>query len=382
MSKYTNLKSLNVLYVEDEKDVREEVQDMLLLKVGNLHVAKNGQEGLEFFQNNTFDIIITDIKMPIMDGLEMISHIRKKDQNIPIVVTTAFNETSFLKKAIDLHVDKYITKPIDILQLFSVLNRAAIVVVQKKEIEEKDILLKNKEKIMAMGELIENLGHQWRQPLSIISTLATGMKLEKKLDLLDDEKIIEYCDNIDNTSQKLSSTIDSFKEYFSSKDNATQLNIKDIVTECYDILNSSLQSENINFITNSDEIEIVAIKSNIIQIIMTLINNTKDIFDQKEQTSKYIYLNAYKNENNLILTIKDNAGGIQKEILPKIFEPYFTTKHQSQGTGLGLYMLHTIVTKSMSGKITVKNIKENFNNILYEGAEFTVTIPIGDLDRC
>lgn len=181
MTKYSKLKTINLLYVEDEEDVREEVEDMLGLKVDNLIVAKNGLDGLEAYKNNDIDIIITDIKMPVMDGLEMISNIREENEAIPIIVTSAFNDSTFLQKAIDLHVDKYITKPIDITQLFEVLNRASLVIYQKKELEEKDNMLKNKEKVIAMSELIENIAHHWRQPLSVISTSASGILLEKSM---------------------------------------------------------------------------------------------------------------------------------------------------------------------------------------------------------
>ena len=156
MNKFKKLKHLKVLYVEDEIEVREEVVDILSLKVGKLFVAKNGEEGLEKYKQYHPDIIITDIKMPIMDGMQMISKIRAENIEIPIVITSAFNETEFFKSAIDLHVDKYIIKPIDIMQLFTVLDRAALVIYQKNELKHKDAMLKNKEKISAIGELLES----------------------------------------------------------------------------------------------------------------------------------------------------------------------------------------------------------------------------------
>ena len=142
MAKFNRLKELSVLYVEDELDVLEEVEDILSLKVGTLHTATNGQEGLDKFKNENIDIIITDIQMPVMDGLTMIEQIRKENEDIPIIITSAFNEVDFLKKAIDLHVDKYITKPIDLMQLLSVLDRASEVIFQKREVEQRDKILR------------------------------------------------------------------------------------------------------------------------------------------------------------------------------------------------------------------------------------------------
>ena len=135
------LKELNILYVEDEHDVMEEIVDMLSIKVKKFFTALNGKEALDIFEKEDIDIIITDIQMPIMDGMEFITQVREKNNDIPVVITTAFNEIEYLKQAIDLNVDKYITKPIDIVQLLNVSNRAAKVVIQKREIEQRDMVI-------------------------------------------------------------------------------------------------------------------------------------------------------------------------------------------------------------------------------------------------
>jgi len=143
LKKNNFLKELTVLYVEDEQYVREEIEDMLSIKVHKLLTASNGQEALDIYEieKNQIDIIITDIQMPVMNGLDFINNVRKDNQDIPIIITTAFNEIEFLKKAIDLHVDKYITKPIDIVQLFTVINRASLVLEQKKKINQRDLII-------------------------------------------------------------------------------------------------------------------------------------------------------------------------------------------------------------------------------------------------
>jgi DNA-binding response OmpR family regulator len=142
MEKYNRLKELTTLYVEDDKDISEEIIDILQLKVKKVFSASNGEEAIEIYKKENIDIIITDIQMPIMDGLTMLQSIREVDEEIPVIITSAFTETSFLKKAIDLHVDKYIVKPIDIEQLLSVLDRASEVIFQKREIESRDLVIK------------------------------------------------------------------------------------------------------------------------------------------------------------------------------------------------------------------------------------------------
>lgn len=142
MAKYEKLKELSILYVEDEQDVIDEITDILSVKVKTLYTACNGQEALDIFNSNDIDIIVTDIQMPIMDGMTFITKVREINSEIPIVITTAYNEVNFLKQSINLHVDKYITKPIDIMQLLEVLNRAAKVVLQNKEIQKQNIIIK------------------------------------------------------------------------------------------------------------------------------------------------------------------------------------------------------------------------------------------------
>jgi len=142
MLNYTRLKELNILYVEDELPVLEEVEAMLKLKVGKIYTATNGEKGFKKYQEKKIDIIITDVAMPVMNGLEMVDKIRQINKSIPIIITTAFNEGSFFEKAIDLHVDKYITKPINIFKLFAILNRASEVIFQKREIIKRDSIIK------------------------------------------------------------------------------------------------------------------------------------------------------------------------------------------------------------------------------------------------
>ncbi len=369
--KYSRLKELVVLYVEDEIDVSEEIEDMLSLKVKKLYKAYNGQEGLNIYNKySDIDVIITDIKMPIMDGIEMISKVRQSNETIPIIVTTAFNETSFLKKAIDMHVDKYIIKPIDMLQLFAVLNRASEVIFQRKELEQKDIMLKNREKIYAMGELIENIAHQWRQPLSVISTAASGIKLQKEYGTLNDEFLLEACDYINDNTQKLSDTINQFREFFHNDELAKEFNLKEIILDCYNIVKDSYSEKSINLVLDINDCIIYGVKNNYIQIILTILANSKDILIEHNNDikQKYIFIEL---KNNL-LSIKDNAGGIEKENISKVFEPYFTTKHKSHGTGLGLYIVHKIVTKYLNASIEVQNVEYEYNKKVYKGAEFRI----------
>ena len=376
MSQYNRLKDLIVLYIEDEVDVKEEIVDMLDMKVGKLYIASNGQEGFEIYNHNKIDIIITDIKMPVMDGMTMIENIRQSNETIPIIVTTAFNEISFLKQAIDLHVDKYITKPIDFFQLLSVLNRASEVIFQKKELAQKDLILKNKEKLEVISELIENIAHQWRQPLSIISTAASGMQMQKEYDVLTDEKFNETCEMIKQNAQNLSDTIDGFRDFFDKDETVVELNFKDIIDDCLNIVKDSYKNKNIQIFQNVEDISILGVKNHLIQIFLTILSNAKDILLTIKDENKYIFIDIKKEKQNILISIKDNGRGIKEKNLSRVFEPYFTTKHQSQGTGLGLYAVYEIVKNSLKGDIQVQNVELEYQNIKHNGAEFLINLPV------
>ncbi len=258
------------------------------------------------------------------------------------------------------------------------INKNLEELVEKKsqELIQKENILNHQSKMAAMGEMIENIAHQWRQPLSVISTVATGAKLKKELDILSDEEFYEILDIINNSSQHLSNTIDDFRNFFSSDKEMSSFDITVPIEKVLYLLKSKIKNRNIKVINNEKNIFISGYENEFIQVILNLFNNSIDAFESKDVLEKYIFINILKKENTVILSIKDNAGGINPEIINRIFEPYFTTKHKSQGTGIGLYMSLEIIKKHMLGNISVSNQEYLYNNVLYIGAEFQIEVPI------
>ncbi|MGE4462620.1 MAG: transporter substrate-binding domain-containing protein [Arcobacter sp.] len=260
------------------------------------------------------------------------------------------------------------------------INKNLELLVEKKsrELIQKENILNHQSKMAAMGEMIENIAHQWRQPLSVISTVATAAKLKKDLKMLDDKEFYETMDIINNSSQHLSNTIDDFRNFFSNDKEVSSFNINTPIDKVIYLINSKLKNRNIQVIKSSLEINILGLENEFIQVILNIINNSIDAFEDKNDMEKYIFINIYKEDPNVILTIKDNAGGIKGEIIDRIFEPYFTTKHRSQGTGIGLYMSIEIIKKHMNGEIFVSNKEYIYNNIKCKGAEFKIKLPINE----
>ncbi|MDX4058741.1 transporter substrate-binding domain-containing protein [Aliarcobacter skirrowii] len=258
------------------------------------------------------------------------------------------------------------------------INKNLEILVEKKsrDLIQKENLLNHQAKMAAMGEMLENIAHQWRQPLSVISTMATSLKLKQEMKILEDKEFFQSLDIINNASQHLSNTIDDFRNFFSSEKEINKFLISNTIKKSILLLKSSIDKHNITIVEDIEDSELLSYESELMQVILNIISNSIDILKDKNIDSRYIYFKTTILNNNLIITISDSGGGIDKKILNRVFEPYFTTKHKSQGTGIGLYMSLQIVTKHLHGKLSVKNSSFLQNGVEYFGAEFSINIPI------
>ncbi len=254
-----------------------------------------------------------------------------------------------------------------------------LTIVNLTELKEKDKLFLEQTKMAALGEMIGNIAHQWRQPLSTITTAASGIKIHKELDILTDEIFNESIKAIIRNSKYLSQTIDDFRDFLKEDKKKIKFNIKENLLKSILILEGMLKNQSIELIiTCNENIILKNFPNELTQIFLNIINNSKDAFLDKEIgiNERFIFINIYIKSNNVIIEIKDNAGGIKEDVIDKIFEPYFTTKHKNIGTGLGLYMTHQLIKISMKGKISAKNIKYSYNDKTYIGANFIIEIPL------
>ena len=258
------------------------------------------------------------------------------------------------------------------------LNENLQITIDKKtkELLEKEAILNQQAKMAAMGEMIENIAHQWRQPLSVISTISSSLKIKKEMNILDDKEFYEALQSINRTSQHLSNTIDDFRNFFSPNKEMNKFYVSQLIKKSKDLIKSRFDKFNIKVIENIDDIEILSYQNELFQVILNLFSNSIDVLSSNEIENKIIYIKIYHDENNLYIEFLDNGGGIKDEFINRVFEPYFTTKHKSQGTGIGLYMSLQIVTKHLNGEISVKNDTFIENNIAYFGAKFTILLPI------
>lgn len=251
-------------------------------------------------------------------------------------------------------------------------------IIDISEMKQKEQQLLQQTKLASMGEMIGNIAHQWRQPLSVISTSATGMKLQKEYDILKDEDLYNHCDKINENAQYLSQTIDDFTNFIKGESKPVQFNLKNDTDSFIKLVDSSIKLYNINVILDlQEDIKIKGYPSELIQCFINIFNNARDaLLENNEEDNRYVFIEQRSNNDEVKITFTDNAGGIPNDIINSIFEPYFTTKHKSQGTGLGLHMSYNLVVNGMQGIIIVKNDSYEFNGKEHRGAKFTITIPL------
>ncbi|MBU1216724.1 PAS domain S-box protein [bacterium] len=224
------------------------------------------------------------------------------------------------------------------------------------ELKRKDEMLITQSRLAAMGEMIGMIAHQWRQPLTVISMSANNMILDIALDDLDAPHIKEYSDEILLQTQHLSKTIDDFRNFFKSDKSLVQVKIQEILEKTYAIVKDSLLNHNITLQTSyASESEVNVYPRELMQVFVNLINNAKDALILKKCEDAQIDVKVFEDEEYVITEICDNGDGIDEAILSKIFDPYFTTKDEKTGTGLGLYMSKMIINEHLHGTIEAFN---------------------------
>lgn len=345
-----------------------------LLDDYDVMVALDGKSAIETLEyDNNVHLILLDIMMPYMDGFEVCQRLKanERTKDIPIIFLTAKTDDESIQKAFEIGGVDYVTKPFRPIELLSrVRTQITLQKQQKKMIEQN--------KFVAIGELMHNIAHQWRQPLSVISTSSSGMLMQKEMGVLSDENFERFCNSITEQTKYLSSTIDDLKNLLQNeKEKPSCFNIGDCISQNQVKLFSQEHLDDINFIKNIDKsLSINGNQNEFIEILYEIIKNSKDALNEQNIEQKYIFIDIKKDEDNIIVQIIDNASGIEPENLDKIFEPYFTTYHKSQGKGLGLYKVLNFLKYTFKATIDIENVEYSHNNKLQKGTKIEMVFPI------
>ncbi len=230
-------------------------------------------------------------------------------------------------------------------------------------------IIEQQKRTSALGELMGNIAHHWRQPLSLITTAMTGLKLRYEMGIFSEDDLEKTTNLVVTHANNLSSTINRFRDFVNNANEKNRFFIDEVVESSLKKMAQNKEFQDIELKLDLSHIEIFGYKDELEEVLHNLLQNATEAFGRNMIADKHIKIDLYSNEENIFLEITDNAGGIDELIVNKIFDPYFTTKHQFQGTGLGLFFCLKIINDYFNGNIT------HTNTIDEKGSLFVVTIP-------
>ncbi|MFK5882327.1 MAG: ATP-binding protein [Sulfurospirillum sp.] len=313
---------------------------MVIIKIKN--------KKIKILKNN----LKKDIKL-IEDTTDVVNELRKGNLEKRLKEFASSKELIKLKKIINKMIDS--------------LEDRIVAEISEKTKQEK--LLIQQSKLAAMGNMIGNIAHQWRQPLSEINAILIYMQAKKESDNLSDKDFNANIQECDIILSHMSKTITAFQNFFKPSKEKSIFSLKDECKKASYIIESSLKYNNINFEINiKEDCEVFGYPREFSQAILNILSNAKDVLVERRIEEPYMGLTLKKGRKYALVKIEDNGGGISKNIMNRIFEPYFTTKHPTQGTGIGLYMSKIIIEENMHGHIDIKNNTK--------GAVFTIKLMI------
>ena len=227
-----------------------------------------------------------------------------------------------------------------------------------KKIKEKQQILIQNSKMASMGEMIANIAHQWRQPLNSLSALNTVLMMDYEDNgRLTQEEIAQFKEESSQYIHKMSSTIDDFRNFFSPTKEKEQFVVSDAIKESIKFVKDSYSDSNVELIdrTQDGDTQMCSYKNELMQVIMILLNNSRDAVVGNKIEKPQVIVDLLHRDEKIEIRVKDNGGGIDEVIMDRIFEPYFTTKFKSDGTGVGLYMSKMIIEDSIGGELVLEN---------------------------
>jgi C4-dicarboxylate-specific signal transduction histidine kinase len=225
------------------------------------------------------------------------------------------------------------------------------------ELRNRDNILIQQSRLTAMGEMISSIAHQWRQPLNNIGLIVQSLQLAFKSNDLSIEELDEDIADVMKVLQQISETIDDFRNFFSYEEEASPFLINERITRALSFVEPSFKSKGIRIeLDEEPDVTAVGYPNEYVQAVLNILLNARDALLDQQVPQSLIRIRIFRENGRSVVTVRDNGGGIPEDVLPKIFDPYFTTKQQGKGTGIGLYMAKMIVEKKMHGSLTAYNV--------------------------
>ena len=360
----SDLFSKNILIVDDDKS-NVLLIETLLEEEGytNIFTANSAKDAYEILEKEHINLLLLDVLMPEIGGLEACESIRKdnKYNRMPIIMVTADERDNTLIDSFELGADDYITKPIHKTNLIVRIRRVL-------DVAYKDALILNQSRMMAVNETVQMLAHQWRQPLALISATTIDLSLSHEFEQLSAERLDEAIFKINDAVNTLSSTLDEFSKVTKNQNKPSLLMMHETIDKSLELIKDRFQANSINLKVDYNDIyKIRFFFNDFVKILISIYTNSLEAFVRNGvDHDKKMTISTKQDDFSTIITILDNAGGVEKDILPNIFEPYVTSKDERNGAGLGLYHAFHTLSKHMKAGIKVVS----------KGSETTVVIEI------
>jgi C4-dicarboxylate-specific signal transduction histidine kinase len=359
-----------ILIIDDTEANVNTLMDLLDEKYDIL-ASLEPKDGLELLDEEDVDLILLDIMMPDINGFEICKMVKSnpKTADIPVIFITSKTDEDAIEKAYEVGGVDYITKPFKAREVLSRVHTHLYISEQKHNLEDKikteveKNLKKEKQlieqsKMANMGSMIGNIAHQWRQPLSAINAIASGIHLKSQMDKINKEELEDDMELIKQRIEYLSDNMNTFRNFLKEKKEKREVFLEDRINLALQIVGLSIKDNHIKLINNidySNKTKMTMVVGELDEVIINIINNAKDVLIDKKIQEPWIKIELETSLTDAIITIEDNGGGIPNDILPNIFDEYFTTKSDEKGTGLGLYMSKKIIEDSLKGKLEVTN---------------------------
>lgn len=362
-----------ILVVDDAQDVLSAMNGLL----GDDYFVKlaiSSEKALCYLdKHSNVDLILLDILMPDIDGFELCKILKSKNEfkHIPIIFLTALDKESDVIKGFDLGAVDYVAKPFEPKVLKARVK--AHIELKKfrdeilKNLQQKEDLLLKQSKMASLGEMFESIAHQWKQPLSVINMSCANLKLEQELGEVNKEVIDNAIEIIESEVKHLSQTVSDFRDFIRDSGEKDDFDLHSVIDHAINLIHSKLKNRSITVNNQIPNITLYTYKNDFIQVLMNILSNAIDALERVHK-ERYINIDARTSENQIIITICDNGGGIEDDIFDTIFNKYVTTKIDKGGTGIGLYMCAQIMNKRVNGEIRAYNKDD--------GACFELTFPI------
>lgn len=334
----------------------------------NLNIIKYTEGIVKFFDfsefDNNFSSVLLNSNINLPNLLEDIKSCLHSGKDIGYEIAYNNRHYHFSIKKINLSVSK------------KEENKAIVLsFVDKTEYVKQDQVIFEQAKLVSMGEMVTNIAHQWRQPLSMITTVASGIKLSVESNTIENDYINQNMNIILDQANYLSKTIDNFRNFIRSKNIFGKTTMKKVIEETIKLVEASLRNNYITLVLKlEDDLEIEGSTNELVEALINIINNSKFALKEniKNEKDRFIFIETKLiSSNSIELNVTDTAGGVKEEMMSRLLEPYYTTK--AEGTGLGLSIVNKIVRERHKGKIDLKNDIIHHNSKIYRGLSFKIT---------